>query len=326
MSKKVFITGITGLVGSYIARRFAQEGYKIKALRRSHSDMSLIKEIYDQIEWIEGDILNINALDTAISEGDIVVHSAAVVSFSPKERNQMYQTNIEGTANITNICLDKKVKKLVHISSVASLSRKKGQTTVNEKSQWEESDLNSEYARTKYLSEAEVWRAVAEGLNAVILNPSLVLGVGDFEKTSLQLFNYVYQKRPFYPTGTMNYVDVRDVAEIAFQLAEKEISNERFVVSAGEVKYQDLFNQIADLWHIKRPHIKITPFIAEISWRASLIASWVTRKTPLVTKETARISQHSFLYENNKIKQTLGFEFKKLSETLQWACEGMKRN
>jgi dihydroflavonol-4-reductase len=250
---KILITGATGLVGSAVARRFLTENHAVYALHRSGSDRSLLKDIADRIEWIEGDVLDISTLESAVEGIDFVVHTAAVVSFIPRDRKMMYKVNVEGTSNVVNVCLKHQIGKLCHVSSIAALGRPDarkivpGQELILDESQrWEDSPENSEYAKTKYLAELEVWRGIAEGLNAVIVNPTLILGEGDWTKSSTQLFRYVYQEKPFYTEGIANYVDVKDVAEIIFRLLFSDISADRFLLNGGSISYHHLFNTIAD--------------------------------------------------------------------------------
>ncbi len=323
----VLITGITGLVGSFTARRFLEAGYKVVGLKRANSDFSLLQGIENQIVWHEGDILDIMVLEKAMIDIEYVIHTAAIVSFAPKDRDKMFKTNIEGTANVVNLCLEKNIKKLCFVSSVAALGRSipnekklENVISINEKATWEESPLNSNYAKTKYLAELEVWRGEAEGLNCVVVNPSLILGEADWHKSSTQLLKYVFDEHKFYPQGNLNYVDVLDVAECIFKLTIGNISGEKFILSAGEITYKDFFEKVAPRFHKKAPIILLKASITSIIWRLEAIRSLFTGNAPLITKETALLSSHSFKYPNDKIKQTLGFEFKNLDESLDRVC------
>lgn len=319
---KVFITGATGLVGNYIAQAFFEKGYSIKALKRERSNTTYLGKWAEQAEWIEGDIFDLEQLKVSIEDEDIVIHSAALVSFKSKDRKAMMKTNVEGTANLVNICLERKINKFVHISSIASLGRKKGQIEIDEESKWEDSDYNTHYAESKYLAELEVWRGIKEGLPAVILNPSLVFGAGDWNRTSLQLFKYVSQGKKFFPVGSCNYVDVRDIAQVALLLAESKIVAERFVLSADNIFYKDLFAKIAKLMQKKVPFIPVSPFLAEIAWRVNILWAMLTFSSPTITKETARNSSRHFIYKSDKIKNFFPeFTFFSLDDTLKWVIE-----
>ena len=328
--KSILITGITGLVGSFTARYFLKFGFKVSGLKREDSDLSLLQDIENQIVWHEGDVLDILALDKAIENVNYVVHAAAIVSFAPKDRVKMFKTNVEGTINVVNLCLAKRVKKLCFISSVAALGRKNPNekqanrlVKINEKATWEESPLNSNYAKTKYLAEMEVWRGQSEGLDSVIVNPSLILGEADWNKSSTQLLKYVYDEHTFYPAGNLNYVDVEDVVACIYQLIISNISDERFILSAGQITYKDFFEKVAPKFLKKPPTKLLSKSFTSIVWRLETIRSLFTGKAPLITKETALSSSHSFEYENNKIKKAIDFSFRNLEDSLDRICKNL---
>ncbi len=326
----VLITGITGLVGSFTAKYFLKVGFQVAGLKRANSDLSLLQDIENQIVWHEGDVLDILALEKAIENVDYVVHTAAIVSFAPKDRNKMFKTNVEGTTNIVNLCLDKKIKKLCFVSSVAALGRKIPNENslnhvikINEKATWEENELNSNYAKTKYLAEMEVWRGQSEGLDSVIVNPSVILGEADWNKSSTQLLKYVYDEHKFYPEGNLNYVDVQDVAECIYKLMVSDISDERFILSAGQLTYKEFFEKIAPRFQKKAPSILIGKSLTGIIWRLEAIRTFFTGNAPLITKETSLSSSHSFDYQNDKIKHTLDFSFRNLDDSLDRICKNL---
>jgi len=329
---KILITGATGLVGSAVARRFVSENHTVLALYRSGSDRSLLRDINEKIQWIEGDILDISSLETAIENVDFVVHTAAVVSFVPRDRKMMHKVNVEGTANVVNVCLKYQTRKFCHVSSIAALGRPDsrkvipGQDVVLDETQrWEDSPENSEYAKTKHFAELEVWRGIAEGLNAVIVNPTLILGEGDWAKSSTQIFRYVYQEKPFYTEGIANYVDVEDVAEVIFKLTFSDISGERFLLNGGSISYQNLFNSIADSMHKKRPSFKVGAGLAAVIWRIEAVRTWLVGTKPLITKETAQSAARRIKYNNEKIKNALGFNFQPIEKTVARVSESLLR-
>lgn len=324
---RILITGANGLVGSRVARRFAEANFEVFALCRLGSDLSLLSDISSKIKFVEGDILDIASLEKALEHDlDFVVHAAAVVSYSPKNRDNMYKVNVEGTANVVNICLDKKIKKLCYVSSIAALGKPNAATEnilggiIDENQKWEDSPLNSHYSKSKYQGELEVWRGQAEGLNTVIINPSVILGEGDWNKSSTQLFKYVYDEHQFYTEGNLNYVDVKDVVEAIFQLTTSEIKNERYILNAGTIIYKDFFEKVGTVFKKKPPTKSISPFLTEILWRIEAIRSFFTQKSPLITKETAKNSRTKFAYKNEKIHQALGFKFTNIEETILRVC------
>ncbi len=325
---QILITGATGLVGSAAAQRFLADGHTVVALHRADSDRSLIRDPEGLIAWREGDILDILTLEKALTDVDYVVHAAAVVSFAPRDEAAMDKVNVEGTANVVNACLKKGIRKLCHVSSVAALGRPDPKlidshttTVIDETQRWTDSPNNSAYAKSKYLAEVEVWRGIAEGLSAVIVNPSLILGEGDWQKSSTQLFKYVFDGKPFYTEGTVNYVDVRDIAEAVYRLTLSDIENERFVLSAGTATYQELFKAIADGFGKRAPHIKVGSGLAGIIWRVEAVRSWLTGSRPLITRDTARSASHHYEFSNAKIRQALSFDFQTLDKTVQRVCK-----
>ena len=332
--KKILITGITGLVGSFTARYFLKTGFQVAGLKRTNSDLSFIQDIENHIIWYEGDILDILALERAIENVNYVIHAAAIVSFAPKDRDKMFKTNVEGTINVVNLCLEKNIKKLCFVSSVAALGRKiPNENNVNhvvkidEKVTWEENELNSNYAKTKYLAEMEVWRGQSEGLNSVIVNPSVILGEADWNKSSTQLLKYVYDEHKFYPEGNLNYVDVQDIAECIFKLTVSDISSERFILSAGQITYKEFFDKVAPKFNKKAPSTLLGKSLTGIVWRLEAFRSFFTGNAPLITKETALSSSHSFEYSNDKIKNTLNYTFRNLDESLDRICKNLfKKN
>jgi dihydroflavonol-4-reductase len=328
--KNILITGITGLVGSFTARRFLDDGFNVMGLKRENSDLSLLQDIENQIVWHEGDVLDILTLEKAIENANYVVHAAAIVSFAPKDLDRMFKTNVEGTINVVNLCLDKKIKKLCFVSSVAALGRKTPNEKeeihsikINEKATWEESPLNSNYAKTKYLAEMEVWRGQSEGLNSVIVNPSLILGEADWNKSSTQLLKYVFDEHKFYPEGNLNYVDVLDVADCIYQLTVSDISGERFILSAEQIMYKDFFEKVAPRFQKNAPSILLRKILTGIIWRLEAIRTFFTGNAPLITKETALSSSHAFEYQNDKIKNILDFSFRNLDESLDRICKNL---
>ncbi|GAB3992186.1 SDR family oxidoreductase [Spirosoma daeguense] len=329
LRNNVFITGGTGFIGSHIARRYLAEGYNVSVLYRPTSGYGMLADLADQITWHEGDIMDIPSLETAIEAesktGNIdVIHAAAIVSFVPKDRDRMERINVEGTANVVNICLKAGVRKLGYVSSVAAIGRpaakvgeRAGSVLINENQKWEDSPNNSIYAKTKYRAELEVWRGVAEGLNAVMVNPSVVLGAGDWQRSSLQLIKYVYDERPFYPAGLVNYVDVLDVTDSLVRLMKSDVAAQRFILNGGTIPYRSLLEQIAGVLKKRPPTMRIPPLLTKLLWPLEAVRAWAMGKNPLITRETARSASASYRYDGHKLEQVLDFQYRPLSETLQ---------
>lgn len=317
----IFLTGCNGLIGSFIARKLLSENYRIKALKRPASDMSLVSDIYDRIEWVEGDLSDIQLIDKYLEGIDTIIHCAAMISFSSSHKHAMFRSNVEGTANMVNLALKNHVKRFCYISSVAALGRKKNTELIDETSVWEESSNNTFYARTKYLAELEVWRGIEEGLNAFILNPSIVIGPGNWNTGSSRLFKYVYDEKLFYPKGEMNFIDVRDVSHIACSLLYSDIKGERFILNSGKMPYKDVFFLIADRFKKKRPGYQANRIISEIAWRLDKLRSFFTGKEALLTRETARSARLHYTYNTRKVMKISGIEFRESLETINWTCD-----
>lgn len=315
--QQLFVTGGTGLLGSYLLRYLVQAGYqRIRALRRANSRMDLVANIVDKIEWIEGDILDVLFLDKAMEDVQRVYHCAAIVSFDPRDVDKMMQVNQEGTANLVNICLHHQVEKLIHVSSIAAIGRRPKTRIINEALKWERSHYNSNYAISKYLAEQEVWRGIAEGLTAAIVNPSVIMGSGFWDEGPTRFFKQVWEGLKFYPTGATGFVDVRDVAQFMIQLMESNIAKERYILNGENLQFQKVFNSIAKELHTKAPFIKVNPLLKSIAWRAEWLRTLFTRKKPMVTRDTANAAMRTFEYQNDKSLQVFDFKYTPIARTI----------
>lgn len=317
----IVITGANGLVGSAIIERLIVEKTEFVALKRKTSDTTFLEKWNTQITWIDGDILDVVSLNKAFENATTVIHAAAMVSFHPKEAEVLLRVNVEGTKNVVNACLSTGIKKLIHISSVAALGRQKGITSIDEHNKWAESALNSSYGRSKYLAELEVYRGLEEGLNASIICPSFILGPGDWNKSSSQIFKYIWQENKFYSEGQFNYVDSRDLADLIFKLLEQNFPGEKFIASGGTVSYKELFDQVAKRFNKRSPFIKVNHRLLSLfarleEWRCLLFSI-----KPLITRESIKSTRENFTYSNQKSIVELVMVYRKLAETLDCCCE-----
>src|SRR5918995_6762256 len=285
----IAVTGANGLLGSFIVRKLIQEQKSFVAIKRAGSDTSLLQDVADKIQWRTADVLNPLMLSDALEGCTQVIHSAAVVSFNPWQADDVLEINSIGTRNIVNACFHQKIKRLVHISSVAALGRQKEQTIIREENKWVDNPLNSVYADSKYKAELEVFRGQEEGLNTVILNPSVILAPADWNRSSAKLFRYVWHQRPFYIDASLNYVDARDVASCAYQLLQSNFEAERFIVSAGNISFKNFFEKTANKFDVKPPSVRLSKSIVKSVARFERIRTWFTRSEPLITRETAQL-------------------------------------
>lgn len=318
----VFVTGGTGLLGGYLLRRLLQNGDEIIALYRSHYPSLLTPEEIAKIQWVKGELLDVILLDEICATVTHVYHCAGMVSFNPSKRVALMQTNVTGTANLVNACIAGKVEKLIHVSSVAAIGRKNNIDHISEASAWSDEDTYSVYGLSKYLSELEVWRGISEGLSAAIINPTIILGVGNWDDSSAALFKNAWKEFPWYTEGVTGFVYAGDVAEAMFQLMQSDVNAERFIVSAENLPYRDVFTQMAHQLHKKAPHLKVTPILASLVWRWERLKQFFTGKDPLLTMETAATAQRKTFYNNQKLLIALPlFGYTPIEKTVEICCK-----
>lgn len=319
--RKVLVTGTTGLVGNEVVRQLLAAGEQVRALQHHTS----VKFSHPNLEIFECDILDVTGLAEAMEGITYVFHCAAIVSFDPKDQRRLLKINVEGSANVINACINAGVKKIVYVSSVASLGRIREGQIINESMNWTEETSNSVYGKSKYLGELEVWRGIGEGLQAVIVNPTIILGGDNWETGSTAIFKSAYNEFAWYTEGVSGFVDVRDVAKVMILLMNNEITAQRFIISALNLTYKEIFSSIAKLFGKRPPSKRVTPAIAGVIWRIEAVKAMFTGKKPLVTKETARTAQVKAQFDNSKILQALpGFKFIKIEDTLAHVCAILK--
>ena len=319
--KKILVTGAAGLVGAEVVKQLLAAGEKVKAIYHS----TPLSFSHPDLEIAQCDILDVVALEEVMQGITHVYHCAAIVSFNPKERRQLLKINIEGTANVVNACIDAEVKKIVHVSSVSALGRMRKGETVTEEMNWTEETSNSIYGKSKYLGELEVWRGIGEGLQAVIVNPTLILGGNDWEKGSSAIFKSAYNEFKWYTEGVSGFVDVRDVARAMILLMNSKITSQRFILNGENLSYREIFSSIATCFGKKPPRKKVTPFLAEMVWRSEAVKTMFTGKKHLLTKESARTAQAKVYFDNSKILKALPqFQFTKMKETIEYTCATLK--
>jgi nucleoside-diphosphate-sugar epimerase len=323
----IFITGASGLLGaSLIETLFATHdsasNLQVRALYRKQIPAI---PYADKIDWIEGDVLDVVVLEKALEGVEQVYHCAAIVSFHPKLKQKMHATNIDGTANVVNACIDAGIKKLLFVSSVAALGRIREDAPINETMNWSEETSNSEYGKTKYLAEMEVWRGIGEGLDAVIVNPVIILGNGSWHTGSTSIFKSVYNRFPWYTGGASGFVDVKDVSNAMTALMNSNITAQRFIISGHNSPYRTIFNLIADAFKVPRPHKRVTPLLAAIVWRIEAVKTFFTGSSPLLTKETTLTAQAVVNFDNTKLLKALpDFSYTPLEETIHRVAGALK--
>ncbi len=321
VQKKVLVTGGSGLVGNELIKQLLNDGENVKAIYHS-TPLSLS---HPNLEIVQCDILDVVCLNEIMKNVSHVYHSAALVSYDPKDKHKLFKINIEGAANVVNACIDSGVNKLVHVSSVAALGRTGEGERITEKMNWTEETNNSIYGKSKYFGEMEVWRGIGEGLKAVIVNPSLILGGNNWDTGSTAIFKNAYKEFKWYTDGISGFIDVRDVVRAIILLMNSEITGERFILNGENLPYREIFSSIAKCFGKNPPYKKVSPLLAELIWRAEKIKSKLTGTKHLLTKETVRTAQAKIYFDNHKILKALpGFRFTKIKDTIEFTCAALK--
>ncbi|MFN3996793.1 NAD-dependent epimerase/dehydratase family protein [Algoriphagus sp.] len=314
----ILITGITGLFGSHLAREFSQVG-QIHGLRRKNSEPSLVDGL--DIHWHEGELSDMESLLESLQEIDLVVHAAGLVSFSAKDKGKLYEVNTVGTANLVNAMLASGVNKLVHVSSVSAIGRSPELNQIDEEFKWTESPLNTEYAVSKYWAELEAWRGEQEGLQLIVVNPSILLGKANYGKSSTAIYSYVLEGNKFFPKGDLNYIDVRDAAKITRALVNRQAWGERFILNKESISYREFFSEIASVFGKKAPSMALPNWLISVaSFSTAILRVVGLSKSPL-NKQTVRLTQQKIRFENSKIQTLLAYNYFPLRESLEWAKE-----
>ena len=321
LHQKILVTGASGLVGKELLKQLLEKGYRVTAIYNS----TALNMAHPNLETIQCDILDVVALEEAMKEITHVYHCAGIVSFDPKENHHLLKINVEGTANLVNICIDEGVQKLVHVSSVAALGRVKDGELVTEKINWEDGINKSVYGKSKHFGEIEVWRGIGEGLQAVIVNPTIIFGGDNWESGSAAIFKTAYNEFKWYTDGVTGFVDVSDVARAMILLMNSEITAQRFILNGENLSYKEIFSSIATQFGKRPPYKRVTPFMASMVWRTKALSSMLTGKKQLLTKETSRKAQLKVYFDNNKILSALPeFQFTKIKDTIARTCATLR--
>ncbi len=322
------VTGATGFIGSHVLYRLAKLNRPVRALYRNTEKIKHVKRVFgymdhaasellDRITWVQGDVSDYQFVMDCMKDVSWVYHVAGLVSHTRKGVRAMEQVNVKGTENIVNACLEQNAGKLCHVSSIAALGISEDGQMVDESVLWQPGISTSQYALTKYRGEMEVWRGIYEGLQAVIVNPSLVIGPGMWLGPGAPLFTRVYKGLSFYPEGSCGYVDVRDVAEIMIKLMDSGIAAERFILNTDNLKHRDFINLVADAMHKKRPYIPVNPFIIKMACIAEKFRSLIAGTSPIITKQALETAAASISYSNQKIVDALEVDFIPVHDSVQ---------
>ncbi len=328
----IFLTGGTGMLGAHLLLDLTRSGAKVRALKRKNSDLTTVKKIFSwyskesdrlfqQIEWIEGELTDKTSLHEGMAGIDTIIHAAAKVSFDPRDRYIMLSDNAEGTANLVDLALELKIPRFCHVSSIATLGDQDSGVPVNEDFSWKNDKQRSVYAESKFLAEMEVWRGVQEGLSCVIVNPSIILGPGRWGSGSPLLFQTVWNGLRFYTIGSNGFVDVRDVSRAIIALIQSKewdsLKNQRYVLSAENHPYREIFDRIAVALNRPKATIRANRFLLQLAWRLSRLGSLLTGKEQALTKDTVRSSIKRSAYDGSKITRMTDFSYTPIETTIQ---------
>ena len=328
----ILVTGGTGLVGTHLLFELCKSGNKVKVLKRSSSNIANVRKVFSyysstpdellkNIAWVDADLLDVYSLTDAMEGVTSIYHCSAIVSFDPRDEEEIMKINVEGTANVVNAALVKGIKKMCHVSSIATIGRSEHLAVFDEKLFWKYSLSQSNYTISKYGAEREVWRASEEGLDVVIVNPSLILGPGNWQQSSSNLFEKGYKGMKFYTEGTNGFVDVRDVALLMVCLMNSDVKNERFILNADNISYRSFFDMLHKQFGKPLSSIKIGKFVSEIAWRLEKIIASFSKSAPRITKETATSAHSKSVFSNEKIKKVFpDFNFITVEKSVKDTC------
>lgn len=319
----ILVTGGTGFLGAELLKQLTDRGLAVRALRREKSKIPALIQHNTLIEWFNADINEPATLEEAFENVTQVYHCAAFVSLSSKHKKQLFHVNIDGTSNLVNLCMEHNCR-LLHVSSVAALGIAKKDNQITEKNFWEYDSKAHAYGLSKYEGEMEVWRGINEGLNAVIVNPSIIIGKNAGFEGSGAIFKLVKDGFSFYTNGASGFVAVEDVAQSMILLMDAEVSGERYIISAGNLHYKDLFTEIANGFGVKAPTKEAKPWMLGLAWRALKLASLFSKQDPSITKDTARSSITLSYYSNNKVIEQTGITFKPVRDCITEITQYLK--
>jgi nucleoside-diphosphate-sugar epimerase len=323
----ILVTGGTGLVGAHLLLHLTEKEATVRSIFRTSEGIEKTKSLFllyqkehlfSKIDWVEADINDVCSLITAFKNVKYVYHCAGLISYDPNDEELLRKINIEGTANIVNFCVEFQIKKLCHVSSIATLgSLTPNETQVTEEVEWNLESPHSDYAISKYGGEMEIWRGQQEGLDIVIVNPGVILGAGFWNQGSGLFFSSIKKGFPFYTKGSTGFVGVNDLVKIMIQLMNSKITGERFTLIAENLTFKNIISLIAEKLEAKKPQFEAKLWMTALGWRLDWLVNVIFRTKRKLSKYSAN-SLHSTDYiSNEKIKNTLNFEFQRIDVVIK---------
>ncbi len=337
----IFVTGGTGLVGAHLLYELILAGKKVRALKRKTSNLQQVlrtfsyysenpEKLFNQIEWVDGDILDYFSLENILSGVSEIYHCAAIISFDPRDRQKMISNNVEGTANLVNAALENGIKKICHVSSVSALGRVGKDEVVTEETKWIPSKKISGYSESKFFSEVEMWRGMEEGVDVVIVNPSIIFGPAGWNSGSAKMFKSVSEGLKFYTRGVTGFVDVKDVVRAMILLMDEKnfekAKNQRFLLNAENRSYKEVFSQIANALGIHGPNIYVSDTLLQLAWRVVKLTTIITGKPAVITREIVANSNSANYFDGSKIVNQFNFSYIPLEESIKQTAAFLKKD
>ncbi|MBL0045553.1 MAG: NAD-dependent epimerase/dehydratase family protein [Flavobacteriales bacterium] len=335
------VTGGTGIVGAHVLNELLARDGSVRAIHRSTSDRDLVRRIlrhyhadgdarFDRIQWVEGDLLDPDALSEAMSGIERVFHCAALVSFDARDREAMFRNNISGTANVVNAMLANGVQRLCHVSSTATIGARidgspnpGSEARVNEDVPFVSGKNASPYAVSKHEAEMEVQRGIAEGLHAVMVNPCVVIGPGANGRSSMTIIDRMRNGSRFFPRGSNAIVDARDVATAMVRMIDEGSCGERYLLIGENLTYKKLFGTVANAFGKSSPVSELHPWMLELAWRAEA-ARTLFGGRPMITKISARTASRTRNYDGSRARNLLAMNFRNVEEAVQNVARFLK--
>lgn len=314
----ILITGATGFVGSYLTRLLVRAGYThLYALRREESSLELLGDATENVIWRTAGLEDYFSLETALEGIDTIIHCAALISFAGRDKQQLLRVNRTGTQHLIDAALHLGVRRMIYVSSVAALGRNTRGQMISEESKWEDGPLVSNYSRSKFFAELEVWRGQAEGISTAVVYPSVILGAGYWSSGSTALFKYAANQPKFYPSGNTGLVDVRDVTQAIQLVLERDQDEDRFLLNGTNLSYHDLLKMMTEALGVASPQRLLPQMAAQLLARIEKLRARLTGSTPLLTPETVRTSYQRYVYDSQRSEATLGLQYRNLEDTIR---------
>ena len=324
----ILVTGGTGMLGAHLLLACARNKLPVRALYRSATRLQEVSDFFEyhfpddpshfkQIEWHQSDLNDWSQLEQAFEGINQIYHCAAKVSFASYHTQKLIKTNIEGTANVVNLALKYKVKKMVYVSSIAALGVEPMIKKVDENHSWNSNLPHTPYAYSKYGAELEVWRGSQEGLEVLVVNPGIILGEYFWNRSSGTLISRIAKGMNFYPTGNAGIVSLNDVVQCMMLLMNSTLKNERYILVSENISYQKLMKKIASQLGVKPPRFPLTKTLLYSLYILNKVTYAIGLKKSFLNRATLESLCSTQIYEGSKIERELNFHYSATDTVLE---------